>query len=640
MSLLNPLGLLGLLTIPLLLLIHFFRSNRREHGVSALLFWDMPDRPESRSLSRRLPLSLSLLLQLLLLVLLSLILAEPVLRRDAAGEAELWILVDTSASMGVPGSTGVTPMEAALQRIDQLLAESRGRPVRILAVDAELRQIGNSLQSAAELRAEARAIRHRNSSLDPTLLGAVLSDAPGPVRFLTDGAVDLASTIPPDSPFVVELPGEVTSGPAAQRTPEVRGRENSNQGIVALSRRDNPLRPGLAEILVSVANDADVPVSRDLQVRSPDGSVAVRTLTIPARAEASLVLDAEPGDRQLRLSGTDMFPADDRATIPGTADAGWTLASTGPIPASLRAIARTAGATRILPDMSLADAAAADLTVVSGAGAALPPGRYLLLGVPPQGIPVAFVGAGPAAPVRWGDVGSSLARQSPEAFSAAAAPVLQPGPGVRTLVGGPAGSLVYLGSTAGIRFAGFALNYFSESAALDPVFPLLVSSILQQLGLSGAAGSRLVRPGEILDLSVDPASPTSVLRAGEVLQRWEPGQSVLRYRMPADQLTPLELQSGARSLTLYPALLDRGESNLRPRVPDALLASNRADSDRADPARVPAEPDASDPDAVAPDPPSLLAGTTAAGAFDLRGILLILALLLGGIEVLVRVRRP
>ncbi len=631
MSLLNPLGLLGLLSIPVLLLIHLFRSTRREHGVPALLLWDMPDRPESRSLSRRLPLSWSLLLQLLLAVILSLIIAEPVFLRDGSAGSELWILVDTSASMGVSPDGGTTPIEAARERSDQLIVDARGAALRVFAVDTQIRQIGDGGQSAAELRAELRGLQHTSAALDPALLSAARADtADAALVFFTDGATDLPEVLVQDPGFRVELvPEPARTNPG----PTVRTRDRSNQGIVALSRRDNPLRPGLSELLVSVVNDADVPVERDLQVRRPDGVVGVRTLQIPAQGEVSVVLDAaDASASRVRLAGTDLLEADDSAVIPPALRSGWALAATGPVPAALRAIARSAGASEITPDLSLSQAATADLTLVSGVTQALPPGRYLLLGIPPQGIPVEFAGVAPGGPVRWGDVGPELSRQSPRAFASAAAPVLQPGPGVESLVESPDGTLVYLGSAPGLRFAGFALNYFAEATALDPVFPLLLSRMLTDLGLTAGFADRLVRPGEVVELAVDPASESSVSRDGEVLQAWEAGQSVVRFRVPSDSLIPVTLQSGELNLTLYPALLSRRESNLRPRVASVVPGAAGADP------RTGTTETAMPADAGSAEPRSLLAGSGPADVFDLRGILLLLVLMLGGVEVLVRIR--
>ncbi|RME75698.1 MAG: VWA domain-containing protein, partial [Chloroflexi bacterium] len=64
MSLLVPLALFGLLTIPAILLLHLLRSRRRQIPVSSFLLWRGLEQRRRGGLPRTIPLTLTLLLQL------------------------------------------------------------------------------------------------------------------------------------------------------------------------------------------------------------------------------------------------------------------------------------------------------------------------------------------------------------------------------------------------------------------------------------------------------------------------------------------------------------------------------------------------------------------------------------------------
>ncbi len=109
MILLAPLGLLGLISLPVIYLIHLLRGTRRRHVVPATFLWaDLPVAPSGYSRRRLPPITLLLLLQLLAAALASLALARPAL--SSAPARHLALVIDASASMQ---ATDVTPTRFA-----------------------------------------------------------------------------------------------------------------------------------------------------------------------------------------------------------------------------------------------------------------------------------------------------------------------------------------------------------------------------------------------------------------------------------------------------------------------------------------------------------------------------------------------
>jgi Ca-activated chloride channel homolog len=125
MTFLLPLGLLALLTLPIILLLHLLRERRRRVAVPSLLHWlNVPQRRDGERI-RRLPLTLLLLLHLLVAGLLGLALGQPQLPGAPNSLArQTAIVLDTSTSMAA--RTGTTTRFALAQtRARALLRELR-----------------------------------------------------------------------------------------------------------------------------------------------------------------------------------------------------------------------------------------------------------------------------------------------------------------------------------------------------------------------------------------------------------------------------------------------------------------------------------------------------------------------------------
>ena len=101
MTFLYPLGLIGLIGIPILIVIYIIKSKYTEQTIASTYLWTLSE----RFLKRRNPLSkltgiISLLLQLFLIAVISLSIAHPIFILDGAANEYCFIL-DASGSMNM-----------------------------------------------------------------------------------------------------------------------------------------------------------------------------------------------------------------------------------------------------------------------------------------------------------------------------------------------------------------------------------------------------------------------------------------------------------------------------------------------------------------------------------------------------------
>ena len=124
MTFLYPLGLLGLLGIPVLIVIYIIKSKYTEQTVSSTYLWKLSE----RFLKKKNPLSrltglISLLLQILCVLAISLTIAHPVLTLQGAARDYCFIL-DGSGSMQMEHEDGVSRYEAGKQRIADMIDDA------------------------------------------------------------------------------------------------------------------------------------------------------------------------------------------------------------------------------------------------------------------------------------------------------------------------------------------------------------------------------------------------------------------------------------------------------------------------------------------------------------------------------------
>lgn len=124
MSFLNPLGLIGLIGVPILIIIYILRSKYNEQTVASTYLWTLSE----KFFKRRNPLSgltglISLILQLLTVVIISMALARPVfVVPDSA--SEYCFILDGSGSMNTD-SDGKSCFERGKEYIEDSIDSAR-----------------------------------------------------------------------------------------------------------------------------------------------------------------------------------------------------------------------------------------------------------------------------------------------------------------------------------------------------------------------------------------------------------------------------------------------------------------------------------------------------------------------------------
>ncbi|HKJ84613.1 MAG TPA: BatA domain-containing protein, partial [Spirochaetia bacterium] len=311
MSFANPLGLLLLVSLPIIVLLHLFRQERRRREVSSLYLWREITDQSSRRLQPRLLSNVNLLLQLLAALFASLALAHPVVQTPTAvGAPEIIIMIDDSASMQID-SNGVARMELARNLAREVIGRAP-RNARILLATAGPRP--RVVQTFTEDRTRLYEIVR---SLQPTDGPGNLPGALDLVRglgtnddievvFVTDGAVSI--------PHGLELPPNLEVASVVDRLGE-NGRP-ANRAITAFELRARP--DGAAfEVLATVANYDDAPASVEFRLTADDEALSSRVLDLEPNEERTITATL-PRNRGTRyraelVGNDDALAVDDRA---------------------------------------------------------------------------------------------------------------------------------------------------------------------------------------------------------------------------------------------------------------------------------------------------------------------------------------
>ncbi len=128
MTFLYPLGLLGLVGVPILLLIYILKNRYTEQTIASTYMWTLSE----RFIKRRNPLSkitgiISLVLQILLITSLSLAVAHPIITLKGAADEYCFVL-DGSASMGME-TDGKTRFDKAKEKIYEIIDDAENGSV-------------------------------------------------------------------------------------------------------------------------------------------------------------------------------------------------------------------------------------------------------------------------------------------------------------------------------------------------------------------------------------------------------------------------------------------------------------------------------------------------------------------------------
>lgn len=157
MSFYFPLGLLGLLGIPVLIIIYIIKSKYTEQTIASTYLWELSE----KFLKKRKPISkltgvLTLILQILAVAAVSFLIAHPVFIQPASAN-DLYFILDGSASMNMQQS-GSTRFEKAQSAINKIIDESlRGSKYTLIFVrdtaDVAFEDVSDKAQAKANVDA-------------------------------------------------------------------------------------------------------------------------------------------------------------------------------------------------------------------------------------------------------------------------------------------------------------------------------------------------------------------------------------------------------------------------------------------------------------------------------------------------------
>lgn len=178
MRFLYPLGLLGLIGIPILIIVYIIKSKYAEITVSSTYIWKLSE----KFLKRRNPLNklsgiISLILQLLIVTVVSLAIAHPIIILPGSANEYCFIL-DGSASMRMTDGSDKTRFEEAKEEIGKIIDSSGNGSVYSLIY------VGDGTRTVFE-RSESRdSAKLLLGELEPSYTAVDYSDAIGKAQLM------------------------------------------------------------------------------------------------------------------------------------------------------------------------------------------------------------------------------------------------------------------------------------------------------------------------------------------------------------------------------------------------------------------------------------------------------------------------
>ncbi len=172
MKFLYPLGLLGLIGIPILIFVYIIKNRYTEQTVSSTYMWTLSE----RFLKRRNPLSritglISLILQLLLVLCISMAVAHPLIVLPGQAK-EYCFIVDGSGSMQTT-LDGKSRLERAKEEVNAVIDEAKNGSVFSLVYVSDMTEVVFELEDDREL------IKKRIDLLEPSDVSIDYADAIG-----------------------------------------------------------------------------------------------------------------------------------------------------------------------------------------------------------------------------------------------------------------------------------------------------------------------------------------------------------------------------------------------------------------------------------------------------------------------------
>lgn len=202
-----PWALWGLLAIPLLIAIYFFRRRFRPRTVSALFLWQAPRiRTGGGRKVSRLESSILLILEIIMAALLAMAAAGPGCRAQINIHNATFIL-DDSASMAAKSSGDKSPKEKASEKITEYLNAHRPFSCNIILTGFQPKLLAGTIDNIKDVKESLKKWKPQkplHGYLGAFRLARQISGKDGKIIFCTDHAPPENKDGKPEAPEDVE----------------------------------------------------------------------------------------------------------------------------------------------------------------------------------------------------------------------------------------------------------------------------------------------------------------------------------------------------------------------------------------------------------------------------------------------------
>lgn len=388
----TPVALLALLAVPLLLYLYSLRPRRRRVILSTTHYWQEALAERQRGLGlRQLLKNLSLLLLLLAMLALAFSLSAPQWLTSGTEQADLVLIIDTSASMQTRSGSATRFDAARTRALSRVEGLANGSRALVLASGAVPRVLSGFEDDPLRLKAVLDTLNPSDEAGDPaaalSLAATLVGGRPNArIILLTDGAFDGDLPVTPNT--VLEV---VDAG------------TNDNVGITNFAVRRTNASADAFEALVRVRNFSATQQRAELTIEVAGERVVTRTLELASNEDALLVhafRSISAGEARATLAIDDGLEVDNQAFAVINVDAPLLVGLVGSrnffLEAALSALPEI-GLQRFGPrelDRWRERRANLGVSIVDGASVpqfantTLPPGRYLLLDSIPPALPL------------------------------------------------------------------------------------------------------------------------------------------------------------------------------------------------------------------------------------------------------------
>jgi len=579
-TLVAPLGLIGLIALGGLLLLYLLKARFRDQVVGSIYLWQQVRRDLAVHEPWQRPrFSLLLLIQAAILVLLALGLARPALLSAGTPPEFAVLVLDSSASMraaDVAPDRFAAARDLARDRVRELSDGSRFTV--ILAGTAPRVLVAETDDRAAVLEALASADGTDGSGDMAAALRMAVALArghsAGTVHVFSDGAY---------------APPAIETGAVPVRSTSVGGRA-TNRGIVAIDARAEPSNQRRIQLFVRVRNYDAGPARAIVALRTGEQILDSRTLLLDPEADATATFTDLPPEATIfeaRLLDGDVLASDDRAwiAIDRREPTQILLVTAGNVfLEKILGLLPGAESYRVLPRrLGSIDIDAYDIIAYDGTTPDVLPRRPLFIVNPQDGVflsisgydprPAGLVGQGEDPLLRFVDLRdvrvSRVARVTPPPWARV----------VATAEGSPA---ILAGEYEGRRTVVFLFDVRNSTLPLAASFPILMSNVVGYLEPPATIAAPLVRPGQAIDVALRSETQAIRIESGSGVV-WSGSPRGLKETINAPSrvgLYQLVQAAGTRVLgvdALAVNLADPEESDPRPRAGTLESAGQRPD---------------------------------------------------------------